>query len=264
MPIGSLASLSNPIVGNSIAISNTTKVYQADAKEYKDSWQTACQKQINVIGTDTLYSFFSNYSNPYLSGLNGNWRGLRNFVQYNQRNMATINGDTTNIRADGFIPTFTPYWTFNAGTQLWGANPNTNWVRSDSMRVYDARGNEIESSDANNIVSAAYYGFNGTQVVAVVSNSLHSEMTYDSFEDYQFKNDCTPIGNYINKNVKFFDSLKVSSVYKLVDTVAHTGKYPNVSYGRILSTIAFELNRDTLFPTNVAAFQITARVEVTV
>jgi hypothetical protein len=224
MPIGSIASLANPVVGDSVKISSTTKVFQAEAKEYKDLWQMKCADKITVIkGRVTTYSFQSEIINPYLKGLYGNWRGLRNFVHYNQRNVTNLS-TPSNIRTDGIIPNFAPYWEYNATTRLWGSNFSNNWVRSDSVHLYDLRGNEIESSDANNIPSAAYYGYNGTQVVAVTSNSTYKEATFDSFEDYEFKNDCSPLANFVNKNIKFYDSAYRTNNYRLCDT-AHTGKY---------------------------------------
>jgi hypothetical protein len=223
MPIGSVASLASPIVGNNIVINNTTNVFQAEAKEYKDLWQMKCANRSLGLKGDPSYAFQSEIINPYLKGLYGNWRGLRNFVHYNQRNVASLS-TPSNIRTDGVIPSFTPYWTYDGTTKFWGSNASNNWVRSDSMRLYDLRGNEVESSDANNIPSAAYYGYNGTQVVAVTSNSTYKEATFDSFEDYLFKNDCSTSANFINKNMIFYDSLGKSSTYRLCDT-AHTGKY---------------------------------------
>ena len=223
MPIGSIASLANPIVGSNVSITANTKVFQAEAKEYKDLWQMKCLK-IPFFNGDSMYQFKSEIINPYIRGLYGNWRGWRNFVHYNQRNVASLS-TPSNIRADGYIPNFTPYWTYDGGgTNFWISNSSNNWVRSDSMRLYDMRGNEIESSDANNIPSAAYYGFNGTQVVAVTSNSTYKEATYDSFEDYDFRNDCSPSIKFIDKNIQFYDSTKKTTNY-LLSNNSHTGKY---------------------------------------
>jgi hypothetical protein len=235
MPIGSIAALVNPVVGNTISIGNNTKVYQAEAKEYKDYWQMKCKQTPFVTAAgDTLFSFASQFINPYMVGTKGNWRSWRNFVQFNQRNV----NSTPNIRTDGFIPNFAPYWSYDGTINRWRSNANSSWVRSDSIHLYDGRGNEIESSDANNIPSSAYYGFNGTQVVAVVSNSRYKEMTYDSFEDYDFKNACTPTISYVNKNLLFYDSLKSNNNFRLTSTRSHTGKY------------ALELGANTQFKVN--------------
>jgi hypothetical protein len=243
MPIGSIASLLNPVISNTVSINSNTKVYQAEAKEYKNQWQMTCAVAPFVSDTNTFLSFTSQVINPYTKGILGNWRGWKNFVHFNQRNTAT----TPSIRNDGFIPTFSPYWTYNSGTKLWITNSSTNWVRSDSIHIYDGRGNEIESSDANNIPSAAYYGFNGTQVVAVVSNSTYKEMTYDSFEDYDFKNDCNNSIGYVNKNIRFYDSTKVSSKYKLNKDKSHTGNYSMEIGGNSQSSVNALLNNEFCF-----------------
>ncbi len=237
MPIGSIASLVNPVVSNAIAINSNTKVYQSDAREFKDTWQMRCETRPFVaLNGDTLRKFLSTLVNPYTTGLLGNWRNWKSHVHYNQRSVST----TPNVRTDGFISGFTPYWTYNSGLNRWTTNSNNNWVRSDSIHIFDERGNEIESSDANNIPSAAYYGYNGTQVAAVVSNSTYKEMTFDSFEDYDFKNDCGNTNQFVKKNIRFYDATKLSANYSVIDSFSHTGRYSlRVGGGTTARTTSF-------------------------
>ena len=228
MPIGSIASLKNPFVDNQLNIQqgqgdDGTHVLQGDAKEYKDTWRMYCKGETFTNCEDEFDYFKQQIINPYTTGMRGNWRGFTGFAHYNNRNV-TASTAPSDIRHDGYIPTFTPYWTYDPLSKFWITNSSSNkWVRNDLVHHYDQRGNEIESSDANNIVSSASYGFNGTQVVAVTANAKHQEMTYDSFEDYDFKNNCaTTNGSEMPKNLAFYRN---QTGIKLDRTVAHTGNY---------------------------------------
>ena len=227
MPIGSIASLKNPFVDNQLNIQqgqgdDGTHVLQGDAKEYKDTWRMYCKGETFTNCDDEFDYFKSQIINSYTTGMRGNWRGFTGFAHYNKRNV-TASTAPSDIRHDGYIPTFTPYWTYDPLSKFWITNSSSKWVRNDLVHHYDQRGNEIESSDANNIVSSASYGFNGTQVVAVTANAKHQEMTYDSFEDYDFKNNCTTTnGSEMPKNLAFYRN---QTGVNLDKTVAHTGNY---------------------------------------
>jgi hypothetical protein len=260
MPVGSLMSLASPInaANTALSIGIATNVLQASAKEYSDSMRLNCTKVPDLTGAAADFNNatdvnFGNLTiNPYASGTLGNWRTKRNFVYYDTRNYSSIPA-TTAIRTDGIIPKFIPYWSFDAPSNKYLGNvTNDNrWVRSDSVQLYDNRGNEIESIDANNIVSAAYYGYNKTQVVAVTANSMHQEQTFESFEDYNFMNDCSSTTPYINdKNIRFYTTPKTSG-WGIVDTVSHTGRYSlAVNAGRNLS-ISSKISYNTCLPITV-------------
>ena len=247
MPIGSIASLKNPFVNNQLAIisgngTNGTKVIQSDAKEYHDIWGMRCPKVTTTTCDDDITTFLPYQTiNPYVSGTRGNWRSWRGFLHYNDRNV-TSSTASSNIRRDGYIPEFAPYWAYNSSSKFWESSANNKWVRSDLIVHYDQRGNEIESKDANDIVSSASFGFNGTQVVAVTANAQHQEMTYDSFEDYDFKNDCktnTTSGSAMNKNIAFYRG----KTRTLLDgTVSHTGKYSMAIEGNAQVRVSGQLD----------------------
>jgi len=179
MPVGSLMSLASPInaANTALSIGIATNVLQASVKEFSDSMRLNCTKVPNLTGVtpDYIADLTNITINPYTSGTLGNWRTKRNFVYYDVRNRTAIPTSTA-IRTDGIIPNFIPYWSYG-GSNTWLGNvtKDNRWVRSDSVQLYDNRGNEIESIDANNIVSAAYYGYNKSQVVAVTANSKHQE-----------------------------------------------------------------------------------------
>lgn len=249
MPIGSLMSLASPInaANTALSIGITTNVLQASAKEYSDSMRLNCTKVPDLTGVtpDYIQDLTNITINPYSSGTLGNWRTKRNFVYYDVRNRTTI-PTSTSIRTDGIISNFIPYWSYNATSLKYLGNVTNDyrWVRSDSVQLYDNRGNEIESIDANNIVSAAYYGYNKTQVVAVTANSKHQEQTFESFEDYKFMNDCSNTTPYVNdKNIRFFTT-PIAAGWGIVDTVSHTGRYSlAVNTGNSL-TINSKVNYD--------------------
>lgn len=254
-PIASIMSLGNPIVGSGISIGASTNVLQASAKEFSDSMRLNCNKTIFLTGSTPDYNNAQDVNfatagiiNPYASGTLGNWRTKRNFVYYDVRNRTAIPTSTA-IKTDGIIPSFIPYWSYS-GSNTWLGNvaKDTRWVRSDSVQLYDNRGNEIESIDANNIVSAAYYGYNKTQVVAITANSMHQEQTFESFEDYNFMNDCKTAMPYINdKNIRFYTT-PTTAGWGIVDTVSHTGRYSlAINAGRSLS-ISSKISYNTCLP----------------
>ena len=249
LPVGSIACLKNPIINNKIDIVAATQVIQADAKEYTDLWKMRCTKGTITDCDVEIDTFAYKIINPYIVGLRGNWRGFRGFLNYNDRNVTASNAPS-NIRRDGYIPAFAPYWKYNTDTKFWASTGSSKWVRSDSIRQYDGRGNEIESSDANNIVSSASFGFNNTQVVAVTANSLNQEMTYDSFEDYAFKNDCnTPTTTAKGKNIAFFRN-RVGST--LDPSVSHTGNYSMALNGNAQLKLSGALDNSCYQPNTAA------------
>lgn len=247
-PIGSIASLASPLNagGTAISINANTKVIQAESREFSDSWLMQCKKTRSVVDPTRDSLLIYGIINPYITGLRGNWRGVKNFVHYNSRNIKDI-PTSTDIRRDGFIPNFAPYWTNSSN--VWASTPSSTWVLSDSINLYNTRGNEIESYDANNIPSSAYYGYNGTQVAAVTSNSAHREMTFDSFEDYLFKNSCGNDTSYLyDKNVRFFDPKNLALNWSVVDSAAHTGKY-SLRLGSTVQYFAGTLLQSNYCPT---------------
>jgi len=266
MPVGSLMSLASPInaANTALSIGITTNVLQASAKEYSDSMRLNCAKTYDLSGTTSDFlkpvdlNFDKTNINPYASGTLGNWRTKRNFVYYDTRNRTNVPTSTA-IRTDGIIPSFIPYWSYDVPSSKYLGNVTSDkrWVRSDSVQLYDNRGNEIESIDANNIVSAAYYGYNKTQVVAVTANSMHQEQTFESFEDYKFMNDCKNSSAYVNdKNIRFYTT-PVSAGWGIVDTVSHTGKYSLAVNASQNFSVNSKINYDFCSSTNVGACNTT-------
>ncbi|HLG39599.1 MAG TPA: DNRLRE domain-containing protein, partial [Chitinophagaceae bacterium] len=166
----------------------------------------------------TCESIFKSRINPYAQGIWGNWRALRSFVYYDRR----VQSDPlapTNIRNDGEIKDFIPFWDVTANN---GIKPTTNeyvWVWNAEITRYNRRGLETENRDPLGRFSSGLYGYSNTLPIAVAQNSRYREMTYDGFEDYAFATDSCITECPTPRHFDF-------TAYKdsIVSTVRHTGK----------------------------------------
>jgi PA14 domain len=155
--------------------------------------------------------------NPYRWGILGNWRMTRAYTYYDKRkqNDPTVE---TNIRKDGEIISFAPYWTFT-NTSMTASTDTSRWVWNSEMTLFNRKGYEVENKDPLNRYNSGQYGYNQTMPVAVGQNSHNREMMFDGFEDYGYKTDtCISCGT-----PRFIDLVTAGGT--LVDTISHTGKY---------------------------------------
>jgi PA14 domain len=155
--------------------------------------------------------------NPYRWGILGDWRMSRAYTYYDKRkqNDPTVE---TNIRKDGEIISFAPYWTF-ANTSMTASTDTSRWVWNSEMTLFNRKGYEVENKDPLNRYNSGQYGYNQTMPVAVGQNSHNREMMFDGFEDYGYKTDtCISCGT-----PRFVDLVTAGGT--LVDTISHTGKY---------------------------------------
>lgn len=125
--------------------------------------------------------------NPYVVGILGNWRVDTSYVYYSDRKESSV-ATKTNIRTDGLIKDFKPYWTF--GGKYLTANPDiTRWSWNSKSTLYNRKGFELENTDPLDRYNAAIYGFNKTVPVATAQNSRNTEFTFDGFEDQEYQTD---------------------------------------------------------------------------
>jgi hypothetical protein len=154
--------------------------------------------------------------NPYRWGIWGNWRSDKAYTYYNLRK--EIDPDVaTNIRKDGQIKSFMPYWSFGTGL-IQPSIDSSRWVWNTETNLVNSKGLELENKDALFRYNSAHYGYNQTLPIAVAQNSKYREMMFDGFEDYNYKTDTCkscPDNRFIN--------LVKGGV--LVDSVSHTGLY---------------------------------------
>lgn len=154
--------------------------------------------------------------NPYRLGLLGNWRLDRAYTYYSNR-LQTDPSNTTNIRKDGEIKDFQPYWSFTNG-MLSPSADTSRWVWNSEMTRFNNKGYEIENHDPLNRYNAGIYGYNQTLPIAVAQNAKNREIAFDGFEDYGYQtNNC--------KNCLQNRHVDLGSNATLVDTISHTGLY---------------------------------------
>ena len=172
------------------------------------STQTNCLSNI----TDTTI-------NPYLFGALGNWRPAKSYVYYDNRKESDFS-QPTDIRNNGAITGFLPYWSFTTA-RMAPATDTVKWVWNTESTLFNKRGLELENHNALNIYNAAQYGYNQSLPVAVTQNAAYKEQAYDGFEDYSFPNAQAACNGCRMPRHIYIDSTATN----LTTAEAHTGKY---------------------------------------
>lgn len=177
---------------------------------YKDTCVKVCRTYIN----DTA-------SNPYRWGLLGNWRLERSYVYYHEREQSDASLTTTNVRREGELKDFLPFWNFGAG-KISATSDSSRWVWNQVTSKFNRKGFEIENYDALGRFNSALYGYNQTLPIAVAQNAKSREILFDGFEDYGFK---TQYCEEPCQSPREIDFLKNSPNASRVQTVSHSGRY---------------------------------------
>ena len=179
----------------------------------KDTCVKVCRNNIN----DTAL-------NPYRWGILGNWRMDRSYVYYFDRKESDVlasGANSTNIRFDGELKQFIPYWKFT-DSALNPSQDSSKWVWNSATTHYNRKGFEIENADPLGRYNSGLYGYNQSVPVAVAQNSKYREILFDGFEDYGYSaqgcvTSCpTP---------RSFDFLKGNTNGSIDGTQSHTGRY---------------------------------------
>ncbi|MCP9752453.1 PA14 domain-containing protein [Ferruginibacter sp. HRS2-29] len=125
--------------------------------------------------------------NPYRFGVLGNWQMDRAYTYYDARKESDATTET-NIRRDGEIKDFQPYWQFSTGTlKNNNADTTVRWVWNSQLELINRKGAELENKDPLNRYNSVQYGYNKQLPVAVAQNSKSRNMVFDGFEDYEYK-----------------------------------------------------------------------------
>jgi hypothetical protein len=194
---------------------------------------------------DCVGGYLEKKINPYVKGLIGNYKGFRSLVYYGDRESIPVSPNATRIRTNGYLSNFSMYWNFNGNQNLLPDASNIKWVWNSQSMKYNSKGLELETKDALNIYTAAQYGFNKTQPVALAKNSRYYQMFGEDFEDYSFDERINANGtsscNKRHINFNGVPNLSVSNTETLGFN-AHTGKNflsvnPNSSAAKELSVI---------------------------
>jgi hypothetical protein len=156
--------------------------------------------------------------NPYTYGLFGNWRSNKSYVYYGER-MESDPTSTSNIRSNGLIKGFMPYWAFDNGT-LKASTDTVRWVWNAESTLFNKKGYELENKDPLGRYNSGQYGYNQTLPISVTQNSKYREQFFDGFEDYSFNNENCDAVCTIPRSVDF-----TAGGLSLDTTYRHTGKY---------------------------------------
>ncbi|MGN6196511.1 MAG: PA14 domain-containing protein [Ginsengibacter sp.] len=182
-------------------------------------------------------------TNPYRWGILGNWRADKAYSYYGDRKENDASITATNVRKEGVLKDFTPFWQFTDSTL--SANPDTSkWVWNSSMSKYNRKGFEIENYDPLDRYNSGLYGYNETLPVAVSQNSKYRELLFDGFEDYNYKaENCV-----ICPSSREFDFTTGNSNVSISNQQSHTGLYSLKINAGFNSSLTIPVSPDTLLP----------------
>jgi len=178
----------------------------------------ATENCTTVYGRSCYSSITDTLVNPYQYGLLGDYRPLKSYVYYGRR-VETDPMQPTNIRTNGVISSFAPFWKLQGGH--WGPSyDSSRWVWNSQTTLYNRKGFELENKDPLGRYNSGIYGYDLTLPVAVTQNSHYQESAYEGFEDYGFtSNSC----DTTCAESRPFDFSAYST--NISDSAAHTGRY---------------------------------------
>jgi hypothetical protein len=170
-PIGSFTSLKNPIVGSTLVINNSTKVVNTEAVMYNNVSTKLCNNcDLSGVHPSTIKKL--NY-NPNLAP----WQIQATYKFVDDRSQSM---PEPNIRKDGYLTNFTPFWI----TGTWTKNTSDpKWQFTEFVSMMSNKLKPIESVNPLFIFSNTQpSNFEGLQN-ASTSNARYFETLFDSFED---------------------------------------------------------------------------------
>lgn len=140
----------------------------------KDTCFTTCESQ------------FTLRFNPYAQGIWGNWRMDKSYVFYDDRKDSDPNS-VTNIRRDGELKKWVPYWNFGSPNLV--ESGYSRWVWNSEITRFNKRGFEIENKDPLGRYNSGLYAYSQSLPVAVAQNAKYRQIAYEGFEDYSYSPD---------------------------------------------------------------------------
>lgn len=190
--IASVMSLRNPLDANADGrlddkitnLNSTFRILSASAIEYSNEWKTYCGCNFGTVGNISM-----NSTNPFINGTYGNWFPKKSYTYLTDRTQTNFNNNT-NIRKDGTLVAYSPFWTVpSGGTGAWLKN-DVGWTWTSEVTLMSPNGNELENKDALERYSSAHYGYRFTLPVNVAANAPYHEVGTDNFEDYYAESLC--------------------------------------------------------------------------
>jgi len=156
--------------------------------------------------------------NPYRWGILGCWRADKAYTYYEKRRESDPDQET-DIRKNGVLAKFVPYWSFTT-TNLKATADTFRWVWNTETTLFNRKGFEIENRDPLGRYNALLYGYNQTVPIAVSQNAKYREQAFEGFEDFGFQNDKCPAPCAVPRH------LNISQTdYRITTDQAHTGRY---------------------------------------
>jgi hypothetical protein len=192
-PVGSVALMKNPL--NTLTGNVMDMVLSAQSIEYSDAWKSYCECTEDEV-------------NPYVTGIKGNWNPKADYTHLSGRTQ-TYENNNTNIRIDGVMKSFLPFFRLLNGNWLLDKE---NWTSVSEVTEFSPNGQGLETKDALDRYSNTQLGYNQTLPVAVSANSQRSQSGFTGFEDYLYNN-CQD------------NHFRLGGNANLTSSDAHTGKY---------------------------------------
>lgn len=225
--IGAVESLVNPVQSNTLVFDNDSKVINASALTFQDSWAMFCERNPTYAW---IYEKPASI-NPFTSGKKGNWRPKKSYVFYTDRDQAV--SVVSKNRSNGALNSFTPFWAYDNISKRWVDESSSPWTISKEITMYDIRGNAIETKNPIGVYGSSQYGYNHTRVVAIADNASYREMAYEGFEDISFNHAKSSYACTVNTDqgmlrkilFGYNPSTMLYNSFTLDSLHAHTGKF---------------------------------------
>ncbi len=177
----------------------------------------SCQSRDTIVGISCESVVKDTASNPFVTGILGNWRMDRSYAYYASREQSDPTADI-NLRTDGTIEGYAGFWQFDNG-KLKPQYDTTRWVWNSRTTMFNQKGMEVENTDPLNRHNSALYGYNETLPIAVIQNSYYREAAFDGFEDYGFTTRLCDTGCVSDRHIDFSPYAS-----KITTAEKHTGK----------------------------------------
>lgn len=125
--------------------------------------------------------------NPYRFGILGNWRLNKEYNYYSARKSSDAIAET-NIRVEGEVKNFNPFWSFTNNLLSNSVADTVNrWVWNNEINIFNRKGFEIENKDPLGRYNSGQYGYNKHLATTITQNSKSRNMVSEGFEDYNYK-----------------------------------------------------------------------------
>lgn len=201
-PIGNFTSLNNPIGGTQFMVNSSTKVINSEAIEYGNFASRNCTKCEKEPKQENNYRLNSTKNIAP-------WQPMATYKFVDER---TQTNNYPNLRLDGFISNFDPFWMPTNGN--WIKNSNQKWQFTEKVSVIDDKFNIVQSKNPLNIFSNVISSNFDGLVNATTSNSKYHENIFDGFEDIVKRCEQNHYSIFDLENIQLIDN-----------TTAHTGNF---------------------------------------